>query len=88
MQTVWRHADGRAADIASAAGQAVPRNEPLFENHEVRRGVDSLFRRLGVRTHREIEEERTALKLLRGDFRCVAADGNLPAKTILAAVRA
>lgn len=48
----------------------------------------SLFRRLGVRTQREIDEERTALKLLRGDFRYVAGDGNLPAKTILDAVRA
>jgi len=47
-----------------------------------------LFRRLGVRTQREIDEERTALKLLRGDFRYVAGDGNLPAKTILDAVRA
>lgn len=28
----------------------------------------SLFRRLGARTPREIEEERTALKVLRGDF--------------------
>jgi hypothetical protein len=47
-----------------------------------------LFRRLGVRTQREIDEERTALKLLRGDFRYTAGDGNLPAKTILDAVRA
>ncbi len=28
----------------------------------------SLFRRLGIRTQREIEEERFALKVLRGDF--------------------
>lgn len=48
----------------------------------------TLFRRLGVRTQREIDEERTALKVLRGDFRYVAGDGNLPAKTILEAVRA
>lgn len=47
----------------------------------------SLFRRLGVRTQREIDEERTALKLLRGDFRYVAGDGNVPAKNILEAVR-
>jgi hypothetical protein len=30
-----------------------------------------VFRRLGVRTEREIDEERTALKTLRGDFRGV-----------------
>jgi hypothetical protein len=47
----------------------------------------TLFRRLGVRTQREIDEERTALKLLRGDFRYVGGDGNLPAKTLLDAVR-
>ena len=28
----------------------------------------SLFRRLGIRTQREIDEERTALRVLRGDF--------------------
>jgi hypothetical protein len=31
-----------------------------------------VFRRLGVRTRREIERERHALKVLRGDFRLVA----------------
>ena len=30
-----------------------------------------LFRRLGIRTSGEIEEERAALKMLRGDFRAV-----------------
>ncbi|HKT35428.1 MAG TPA: hypothetical protein VJR03_11400 [Nitrospira sp.] len=29
----------------------------------------SLFRRLGIRTQREIDEERYALKFMRGDFR-------------------
>ncbi|HZN34680.1 MAG TPA: hypothetical protein VFB80_12720 [Pirellulaceae bacterium] len=33
------------------------------------------FRRLGLRTHSEIDEERYALKALRGDFRHVAAAG-------------
>lgn len=33
-----------------------------------------VLRRLGVRTRSEIEKERYALKLLRGDFRSVAAD--------------
>lgn len=47
----------------------------------------ALFRRLGVRTQREIDEERYALKVLRGDFKYVAGDGNLPAKNILEAVR-
>jgi hypothetical protein len=32
-----------------------------------------VFRRLGVRTQREIERERHALKVLRGDYRRVAA---------------
>lgn len=31
-----------------------------------------VFRRLGVRTQREIEEERFALKVLRGDFDSIA----------------
>lgn len=34
-----------------------------------------LFRRLGFRTQSEIDEERFALKLLRGDFRNLSADG-------------
>ena len=34
-----------------------------------------VFRRLGVRTAREIDEERFALKALRGDFRGVRRDG-------------
>lgn len=33
-----------------------------------------LFRRLGVRTQREIDEERFALKVLRGDFRHLVGD--------------
>jgi hypothetical protein len=37
-----------------------------------------LFRRLGVRTQREIDEERYALKLMRGDFNAV----NQPAQPI------
>lgn len=40
-----------------------------------------VFRRLGVRTHREIARERHALKALRGDF------DDLPAKEAGAAVR-
>lgn len=35
-----------------------------------------LFRRLGVRTQREIDDERAALKALRGDFREYEADGD------------
>lgn len=37
-----------------------------------------LFRRLGVRTQREIERERHALKALRGDFDDVPAEGAAP----------
>lgn len=48
----------------------------------------ALFRKLGVRTQREIDEERYALKVLRGDFISVGGDGNLSAKHILDAVRA
>ncbi|CAN5323809.1 hypothetical protein BH23VER1_BH23VER1_13700 [soil metagenome] len=49
-----------------------------------------LIRRLGVRTQREIEEERMALKLLRGDFKQVGAEeGATPAPSdLLDAVRA
>jgi hypothetical protein len=40
-----------------------------------------VFRRLGVRTASEIDEERYALKALRGDFRDVAGgDGYSPAR--------
>jgi hypothetical protein len=35
-----------------------------------------LFRRLGFRTAEEINQERYALKALRGDFRGLPADGN------------
>lgn len=34
----------------------------------------AIFRRLGYRTAREIEEERNALKALRGDFAALSAD--------------
>ena len=34
----------------------------------------ALFRRMGIRTQREIDEERFALKVLRGDFRHVVGD--------------
>lgn len=43
-----------------------------------------VFRRLGVRTQREIDEERYALKFLRGDFDQVADDDSPPdVKTLL-----
>ena len=44
----------------------------------------ALFRRLGVRTQREIDEERYALKALRGDFTSAEAQ---PPKDVLHAVR-
>ena len=37
-----------------------------------------VFRRLGVRTQREIERERHALKALRGDFDAVPSQGDAP----------
>jgi len=49
-----------------------------------------LFRRLGVRTPREIDEERTALKLVRGDFQDVRNESGsrMPnVERILAAIR-
>src|SRR4051812_19856656 len=47
-----------------------------------------LFRRLGFRTSGEIDEERYALKALRGDFRDVpGGDGNFGTKRALRAVR-
>ena len=48
-----------------------------------------LFRRLGFRTSAEIDEERYALKALRGDFREVPpADGREGARQALQAARA
>ncbi len=35
-----------------------------------------IFRRLGFRTEREIDEERSALKVLRGDFNDMDREGN------------
>jgi hypothetical protein len=46
-----------------------------------------LFRRLGVRTQREIDEERHALKALRGDFRDVELSGRSDPAAALAAAR-
>lgn len=50
-----------------------------------------IFRAMGVRTQSEIEEERYALKALRGDFATAAATGNQPGnrspREALAAVR-
>lgn len=45
-----------------------------------------LFRRLGFRTQREIDDERTALKLLRGDFRHLANAQDASTTSILEAV--
>lgn len=49
-----------------------------------------LFRRLGVRTQREIDEERFALKVLRGDFRHTVGDDQHIARAdaVLKAVQA
>lgn len=49
----------------------------------------AVIRRMGVRTQREIDEERTALKALRGDFRQVSTgDGNsIPATDVLRAAQ-
>jgi hypothetical protein len=50
----------------------------------------SVFRRMGVRTAREIDEERTALKALRGDFDIMprmAADPAIRARYALRAAR-
>jgi hypothetical protein len=44
-----------------------------------------LFRRLGVRTADEIDRERYALKVLRGDFAVVPAAGSPPAERAAAA---
>jgi hypothetical protein len=50
-----------------------------------------IFRAWGVRTQSEIDEERYALKALRGDFAGVSATGNQPGnrspREVLAAVR-
>jgi hypothetical protein len=49
-----------------------------------------LFRRLGVRTAREIERERYAIKALRGDFDDIPAPGRADAggrvRAVLAAI--
>ncbi|AQX15497.1 hypothetical protein BCR15_04325 [Tessaracoccus lapidicaptus] len=47
-----------------------------------------VIRRLGVRTRKEIEVERTALKALRGDFRDLTFDGDDPAAAARAALEA
>jgi hypothetical protein len=47
----------------------------------------SLFRRLGIRTQREIDEERYALKLMRGDFRPADAQTDRPVHVVMQAVR-
>jgi hypothetical protein len=46
-----------------------------------------LFRRLGVRTQREIEEERYALKVIRGDFDAVDQQPRKPVHEIMEAIR-
>ena len=47
-----------------------------------------IFRRLGVRTHREIARERYALKALRGDFDDLPAKDAGPAQRVRAALAA
>ncbi len=46
------------------------------------------FRRIGVRTAREIEQERFALKAMRGDFEGVRHEGANPCDLAHAAIRA
>jgi hypothetical protein len=46
-----------------------------------------LFRRLGVRTGREIDEERYALKLMRSDFGVVDQQPRKPVDAVLEAIR-
>jgi hypothetical protein len=46
-----------------------------------------VLRRLGFRTSFEIEQERQALKLVRGDYKG-AADGDVDAEDLLEAVQA
>ena len=46
-----------------------------------------LFRRLGVRTQREIDEERYALKLMRGDFRAIDQQPQKPVHQVMEAIR-
>lgn len=47
-----------------------------------------VFRRLGIRTQTEIEQERYALKAMRGDFAAITGDGDGSTAEILEAVRA
>lgn len=47
-----------------------------------------VFRRLGMRTQTEIEQERYALKAMRGDFTNIPSDADNRAAEVLKAVRA
>ena len=47
----------------------------------------TLFRKLGVRTQREIDEERYALKLMRGDFAVVGQTSNTRVENVMQAIR-
>lgn len=47
-----------------------------------------VFRRLGVRTRREIDREKYALKALRGDFAATADAGQAPSERARAALEA
>lgn len=47
----------------------------------------NLFRRLGVRTQREIDEERYALKLMLGDFAIVSHAIKTPVEDVKSAIR-
>ncbi|HKR79742.1 MAG TPA: hypothetical protein VJR69_08555 [Nitrospira sp.] len=47
----------------------------------------NLFRRLGVRTQREIDEERYALKLRRGDLAVVSHAIKTPVEDVMSAIR-
>lgn len=47
----------------------------------------NLFRRLGVRTQWEIDEERYALKLMLGDFAIVSHAIKTPVEDVMSAIR-
>lgn len=47
-----------------------------------------VFRRLGIRTQTEIEQERYALKAIRGDFKTIQSNGDDRTASVLEAVRA
>jgi hypothetical protein len=96
-ERIIRHTDMNVGSYAADRRLIDMRLQDLDREWDIERTLEAnaegwcppvnLFRRLGVRTQREIDEERYALKLMRGDFAGVSHATKTPVKDVMHAIR-